>query len=283
MSPVLASAPGRATARATFPGWHPHLDVWLVVLLLGAGYLVATRRDRPSPRQAGAFALGLVTLWVASDWPVHDLSEGYLYSVHMVQHLLYTLVAALLLLLGTPASLTRRALGVPVAGRVLRGMMRPVPALIQFNVILVLSHWPVWVDLTLRHHGVHFVAHVLLIASGLLMWAPVVETVPDVAPIPPPAKMLYLFLQSILPTVPASFLTFGTKPLYHFYETVPRLWGWSALSDQQVAGLIMKILGGMYLWLMIAVIFFRWYAREGDGPDRVLTWDEVERELQQLS
>jgi putative membrane protein len=106
-------------------------------------------------------------------------------------------------------------------------------------------------------------------------------------------QMLYLFLQSILPTVPASFLTFGSKPLYSFYETVPRLYGWSALSDQQVAGLIMKLVGGFYLYSVIAVIFFRWYAdeervderareREAGGADETLYWDDVERELKQL-
>ena len=97
------------------------------------------------------------------------------------------------------------------------------------------------------------------------------------------------FLQSILPTVPASFLTFGTTPLYHFYEHVPRLWGLSAITDQQIAGVIMKVIGGLYLWLVIVVVFFRWYSREEEGggspardPD-VLTWDQVERELNQLS
>ena len=74
--------------------------------------------------------------------------------------------------------------------------------------------------------------------------------------------MMFLFLQSVVPTVPASFLTFGDHPLYHFYEHVPRLWGISALHDMQDAGLIMKIGGGVVLWVVIAIVFFRWYADE---------------------
>ena len=104
--------------------------------------------------------------------------------------------------------------------------------------------------------------------------------------------MLYLFLQTVVPTVPASLLTFGARPLYRIYETFPRLWGFSALDDQQVAGLIMKVGAGFYLWVVIAAIFFRWYAREerqaahpddapGDDGD-VLLWEDVEAELRQL-
>ena len=91
--------------------------------------------------------------------------------------------------------------------------------------------------------------------------------------------MLFLFLQSLVPTIPASFLTFGDKPLYHIYETFPRLWGISAHTDQLVAGLIMKIVGGAVLWTVIAVQFFRWYDLEHrDGVD-ALEWRDVDQQL----
>jgi putative membrane protein len=90
--------------------------------------------------------------------------------------------------------------------------------------------------------------------------------------------MLYLFVQSLAPTIPASFLTFGRSPLYPVYETFPRIWGISAITDQLLAGLIMKIAGGLILWGFIAAIFFRWHARERDGWD-ALALRQVEREL----
>ena len=282
-----------------FPGWHAHTDVWALVAVVGALYWLALRSER---RRAGAsaatrfqvacFALGLGAIWVASDWPVHDLAERSLYSVHMVQHLLLTLVAPPLLLLGTPAWLARRILAPRWLLRSVQRVGRPVPGIIQYNAILVLSHWPLWVDATLRHHALHFVAHAVLVASALLMWLPVVSPLPEVPRARPPTQMLYLFIQTIVPTVPASFLTFGSSPLYHFYEHVPRLYGISALGDQQVAGLIMKIGGGFFLWSVIGIIFFRWYAREEAAEARppplpampdVLTWSDVERELNQLN
>jgi putative membrane protein len=80
--------------------------------------------------------------------------------------------------------------------------------------------------------------------------------------------MGYLFLQTLLPTIPASFMTFGTTPLYAGYVDAPRLWGLSPLEDMQLAGLIMKIGVGLMLWTVIAIMFFRWATREGAiGPD----------------
>jgi putative membrane protein len=276
-------------AAVPFPGWHLHLDVWVLMCAIGLLYVGALRRQRArrpgqqvaSPFQMACFAAGLGVMWLASDWPVHDLAEGYLYSIHMVQHLLFTLVVALLLLAGTPAWMARRILG---HGRLLaavRSMGRPVTGLIQFNLVLVLSHWPVVVEATVRHHPLHFVAHAVLLGSALLMWLPVASPVPEIPRARPPTQMLYLFLQTIVPTVPASFLTFNSRPLYRIYTTFPRLWGISALSDQQVAGLIMKIVGGMFLWAAIGVVFFRWYAREEreSANDDVLLWDDVEEEL----
>ena len=301
-----------AAAGSGFPHWHAHFDSWALVGLIEVAYLVVLGRERArrgpvgeppaSRRQLLAFTAGVAVLWLASDWPVHDLAEGYLYSVHMVQHLLFTLVAAALLLLGTPTWMARRVLGVDRRRRVqpevsprrlsaVRTLSRPVVGLIQFNLVLVLSHWPLIVEATLRQHPLHFVAHAVLLVSAVLMWMPVLSPLPEVARAKPPNQMLYLFLQTVVPTVPASFLTFGARPLYRIYETFPRLWGISPLTDQQVAGLIMKIGAGFFLWAVIATIFFRWYGHEErqdrsattpTGDDGVLLWEDVEAELRQL-
>ena len=276
------------TAALGLPAWHAHLDVWVLLGGLLGGYLIAVvRRARAggpghtSGAQVAWFVAGVGVLWLASDWPVHDVAEGYLYSVHMVQHLLLTLVAALLLVVGTPAWMARRLVGGRRVLPVVRVLARPVPALVQVNLVLVLSHWPLVVEATVRHHPLHFVAHAVLLTSAVLMWLPVASPLPEVPRLRPPVQMLYLFLQTIVPTIPASFLTFGHTPLYRIYESFPRLWGVSALTDQQLAGLIMKIGAGFFLWTVIAVIFFRWYAREQSGDD-VLTWHDVERELRRL-
>jgi len=281
-------------AAVPFPPFHSHLDVWALIGALGLLYGLSVRRERArrpgeqvvSRSQLRSFVAALAVLFLASTWPLHDVAEGYLYSAHMVQHLLMTLVVALLLVAGIPAWMARNLLGRGRFLRCIRTLSRPVVGLIQFNLILVLSHWPVVVEATVRYHPLHFVAHAVLLVSAVLMWMPVASPLPEIRRIQPPAQMLYLFLQTILPTVPASFLTFGHTPLYRIYATFPRLWDISALTDQQSAGLIMKIVGGMYLWTIIAIVFFRWYASEerkekaeraGDGG--VLHWEDVEQEL----
>lgn len=280
-----------AAAVVPFPPWHAHVDVWGLVGALALLYVLSVRRERTrrpgeqvvSPLQAWSFAGALAVMFLASDWPLHDVAEGYLYSAHMIQHLLLTMTVAVLLLCGTPAWMARNILGQGRLLRAVRAMSKPVTGLIQFNIILVLSHWPVVVEATVRHHPLHFVAHAVLLGSAVLMWMPVASPLPEIRRVRPPVQMLYLFLQTIVPTVPASFLTFNSHPLYKIYATFPRLWGVSALTDQQTAGLIMKIVGGLYLWAVIGVIFFRWYEseerREKAEKDGVLLWDDVEHEL----
>lgn len=271
--------------------WHAHPSVWVLMAGLLGGWWWALRRFGPrhtAPGRPAATRLqtvcwvtGVLTLWVAADWPVHDLSERYLYSVHMTQHLLITLVAPPLLLLGTPAWLAREILAPPVLYRLVRRLARPIPAMIAFNALLVITHWPAFVDATLHSELLHFTAHALIFFSALLMWCPVVAPLPELRPLSPAAQMLYLFLQSIVPTVPASFLVFAERPIYRFYEHVPRLWGLSAGEDQQIAGLLMKLGGGLLLWMLIAVLFFKWHAADEQNDRESRRWRALEAEIEQ--
>ena len=247
--------------------WHPHPDVWALVAVLGGGYALALRARRRATgqtettgREIGLFVVGLALVWAASDWPVHDVAEGYLYSVHMVQHTVLTLIAPPLLLLGTPAWLLHRLVG-PVLP-VFRQLARPFVALLLFNATLAATHWTALTNVAVLSGWSHFGQHVALVATASLMWWPVVERLPELGRMHPAAKMLYLFLQSLVPTVPASFLVMSDAPIYRAYERFPKCWGLTATTDQQVAGAIMKIGGAAILWAVIAAVFFRWFARE---------------------
>jgi putative membrane protein len=257
------------------PALHVHPDVWLLFGSIVAAYLTAARRhlaatgERTPRRTQALFLGGLGVLWLGADWPVHDLAEDYLYFMHMTQHLLFTLVAAPLLIAGMPAWMLRALLAPPAVGRVFRFFTRPLVALIVFNGVLLFTHWPEIVEASVGSEAIHLALHVLIVASALVMWWPVMSPLPEMPALSPPGQMLYLFLQSLAPTIPASFLTFGHTPLYQVYTTFPRIWGMSALTDQLIAGLIMKLVGGLLLWVVIAVIFFRWFEQEQrDGLDR---------------
>jgi putative membrane protein len=278
---------------AAYPSWHPHLDTWLLVIALAAAYAVTVARVGPrhaapgrppvTKLQAVCFSLGVAAVWVASDWPVHDIAEELNYSMHMVQHLVLSMVAAPLLLLGTPAWMLRAILRPPsrLFG-IVRFLSRFLPALIVFNVVLVLTHWPAIVDASLENHLVHFLVHALIFVTALIIWMPVLSPLPEIPRLSPPPRMIFLFLQSVVPTIPASFLTFGSSPLYRFYEGVPHLWGLSTVDDQRLAGLIMKIGAGLLLWMIIAVIFFRWAGEEDRRIAARRRWQDLDRELTRM-
>ena len=272
--------------------WHAHPDVWILIAVLGGGYVWALRRVGPTlvapempvatRNQKVSFGLGLLALWLGADWPVHDLAENYLYSVHMTQHLILTLIVPPLLLLGMPAWMMRALLAPPGLFRVVRRLARPMPALLLFNGLLVVTHWPAFVDLTLGSELMHFGAHAAIFLSAGLMWCPVLAPLPELRCLQPPAQMLYLFLQSIVPTVPASFLVFSEGAIYKHYETVPRLWGISVIEDQRIGGLLMKLAGGALLWAIITVLFFRWHSQEEADERTARKWRELDTEIDKM-
>jgi putative membrane protein len=277
---------------AGLPMWSPHPDVWLLIALIGAAYWITIVRLGPTHApshapavtrlQAVSFALGLATLWIVSDWPIHDVAEQRLLSVHMAQHMVEMLVAPPLLLIGIPAWMLRLALSPKGALRTMRFLSRFLPATVLFNAALVFVHSPVAIRWQLGSGFVHFLMHVILVVASLVAWMPVLSPLPEIPRLAPALRMLFLFVQSMIPTIPASFLTFGDHPLYHVYERLPRLWGIGVLDDMQVGGLVMKMGGGIILWVSVAIIFFRWYAEEEDRavPRRVAR--DIDRELETM-
>jgi putative membrane protein len=273
--------------------WHLHPDAILMAALLLGLYAAGARwvgaRCSP-PRQltrgqAACYVSGVLALYIGAGSPIHDISENYLLSMHMLQHLLFSLVAPPLLLLGTPGWMLRPLVENPIVRRAGYEATRPFAALVIFNLIILVSHLPSVVDLTLRYHTVHFFAHVVLVTGALIMWMPVLSPVAEWPRVGPFAQIVYLFVQQLVPAVIASFLVFANHPLYEFYAWAPpyRMWGLSVLDDQRWAAVVMKLLGGTLLWAVMAVIFFRWFGQEdretAARSRQVVNWPEVEAEL----
>jgi putative membrane protein len=302
------------TVATDFWKWHPHPEVWvLIASLTGLGFyisrvigpkVVAPGEVAVTLRQKRFFATGVSLLWLASDWPIHDIGEKYLYSVHMVQHLLITIVVAPLFLLATPTWLARLIIGDGwFAGGIIRRLCHPVAAGVIYNAVFVFTHWPAVVDNSVKSAPEHFTLHCVLMAAALLMWMPVCGPLPE-RRMSSPGQMFYLFCQSIIPTIPAAWLILAEKPVYKVYDIPQRMFGLSTVTDQQIAGLLMKLGAGTYLWVLIVVLFFRWandekawgrhptivrspVAPPGPEPepvveDVVLTWEQVEAELARL-
>lgn len=269
--------------------WQFHPDVYLTMAAFIGLYVFAWRRygGPANPqnilrrRHVVLFGSGVGMLFAFSGTPLHQLSD-YLFSVHMSEHMVYMMAAPPLLIGGTPAWMLRPLIEDPLIMRAARVLTNPVFAAVAFNAVLIGTHMPISIDVMQNHAWAHFLLHALELAAGLVMWWLVVSPMPELPPLAEPWRMGYLFLHSILPTVPASFLTFGDNVLNDVYMEVPRVWGTSAIGDQRVAGLIMKLVVGVYMWVFITVLFFRWSAEEDKDARGLPTWREAEHELERM-
>ncbi|HXI21326.1 MAG TPA: cytochrome c oxidase assembly protein, partial [Gemmatimonadales bacterium] len=183
-------------------------------------------------------------------------------SFHTISYILLVIIAPPCLMLAVPTDAVRRGLERPIAGPVLRFAARPVLALAIYSAIVLLTHVPDVVDGGMRTQVGAMVIDLGWMVAGLFLWWPVMGPSPDVVRMSRPLKMVYLFASTLPPIIPSAFLTFADYPLYSTYELAPRIFPiLTAQQDQQLAGLIMKIIGDLPVWFAFGVVFFRW-ARE---------------------
>jgi putative membrane protein len=246
-----------------------HADVVLGVGLLAAVYALAwTRGPGRGVREPALFFGGLVVLLVALNGPLHDLSDFYLFSAHMVQHLLLTLVVPPLLLGGMPAWMIDAPLDVLQRWRasrmVARAVTRPVPGLALYAVALVGWHLPGPYGVALERHAWHVVEHLALIAAAVLGWWPVLSPSRRLPRLHYGPQILYLFAFGIPMTVVAAMITGAEHVLYPFYAAAPRVWDLTPLADQRLGGLVMWVPAGVIPLVAFTIVFFRWAADEAD-------------------
>jgi putative membrane protein len=257
----------------TWLGGEIHTEVIGGVLLLAGLYTYGVvRSGRRIPlSQALAFFGGCAALLVALNGPLHDLSDYYLLSAHMVQHLLLTLVVAPLWLAGTPGPLLDQLLTPLLRRRVPAAVVgtatRPLVALAAYTVALIGWHLPGPFNAALEGHGWHIVEHLTLLTGALLAWWPILSTSRRLPGLPYAAQLLYLFVFGMPMTVVAAFVTVAERPLYGWYATAPRLFGLTPLADQQLGGIIMWVPAGVVPLVAFTVVFFRWAAAEPDEPE----------------
>jgi putative membrane protein len=248
--------------------WNLDPSVLGGIALLTVAYLLAVTVGRSRfpgavpvpPIRMLAFVLAQVTILLALVSPIDDLSDNYLFSVHMAEHLLLTLVMPPLLLAGLPGWLFAPLLRqLPQLLGVGRFLTNPFIAFGLFNAIFTLYHAPPLYDASLASTPVHIIAHLLFMTTAVLTWWPVLSPLPALPPLPPPLQMLYLFVQTLPAQFLGAFLTFGETILYQRYTVAPRVWtAMTPLNDQQLGGLLMWVVGGTYFFFAFAFVFIRW-------------------------
>lgn len=276
------AAAGPPDAAMLVTGWSFDVEVWVPVLLAAWGYLVLVRSvDRAHPsnrvprRRVWCWMAGLGVLLVATQ-SVIGAYDTTLFTVHMVQHLLLTMVAAPLLLLGAPVTLLLRAaspgvrqdLILPVLhSRLVRLVSHPIVAWTQFAVVLWASHFTGLFDAALEDPVVHVLEHVLYLGSALLFWWPVVGVDPAPRRLPHPLRVGYLLVGMPFSSFLGLAIFSATTVLYPHYASLVRDWGQSPLEDQRWAGGIMWA-GGDFVFLIAVVLAVGAWLRAEEAEGR---------------
>jgi putative membrane protein len=250
-----------ASLSATRFTVHPSTVIGIIALAML--YERGARIEQPRPAQRFSYYAALVVMFFSLNGWLHDLSDSYLFSAHMVQHLMLAFVVAPLMIMGTPGGMLRPVLALPGVGAAARWVTAPTRCFAIFNVVVAAWHLPPLYNYALAHHPVHIVQHLMFLAASVLMWWPVLSPLPELPRLSYPGQMLYLFLLSIPMAIIAVYISYADGLLYPMYASAPRVWGITPMTDQLVGGLVMWIPGGLFFYTIISIVFFRWQQRGG--------------------
>jgi putative membrane protein len=249
--------------------WSIHPSTVIGLAALGAIYLWRAGQAKADEMVHGArklsFFAALFVIFASLNGPLHDLSDDYLFSAHMVQHLLLTLAMPPLLIAGVPGWMLRPLLRNRVIGAIARFVTRPLICFAIFNIVIAAWHIPGLYNMAMANHNIHIVEHLMFMAAAVLMWWPLMSQLPELPRLAYPGQMLYCFLMTLPMSIVAIYITLANRVLYPAYASAPRISSLSPMDDQMLGGLIMCIPGGLIFALIMTVVFFRWAARGEDS------------------
>ncbi len=278
----MIEAHGPAPESFSLAAWPFEPLVWLSLIAAAVAYVSARHRVAGwPPNRTACFLGGLGVLALALASPIATY-EADLFSVHMAQHLLVTLVAAPLLVLGAPLALTMRAARPALRQRlarvahapIVRALTHPVVAWLVFAATMWATHFTPLYDLALENEFVHWLEHVLYLSAALLFWWPVAGLDPGAHRLSWPTRLAYLALAMPVHVFLGVAIYSTDQPLYDHYATTERTWGPSPPADQRAAGMMMWIAGNLPLLIALSVTFFAWMnhdRREAARIDRRLS------------
>ena len=237
--------------------------------------------DEIPMRKAVAFLLGVNLMFLSLFSPLDALGDRYLFSAHMLQHLILTFVGPPLMLVGTPGWLIQPLLRNRTILRLGKIITAPVVAFTLFNADFFLWHAPALYDATLFNENLHILEHLTFIVFGVIYWWPIFSPVKVGLPrLSLGGQVLYLFFGAMPSVLLGAGLTFS-PPLYAPYIYAPRIWGISPATDQQLGGLLMWIPVSLLTIAIMSVLFIRWMQQQDQKQREMeLMLDAAEQEKQ---
>jgi cytochrome c oxidase assembly factor CtaG len=272
------------TALAHPFDWHLEIFWTVAIPVLLAAYLWATRSEgcRPTRRQRASFLGGIAALVVAFMWPLGPLAAHWSLVALVVQRLILMLAVPPLLVAGTPRAILVRLTRPAAVDAVLRVVVKPVPAVVIVTVVAVGTLTTGLVSLAAHSDVARVVIQIVVLASGFVLWAPVLTELPGSQPLSRVGRGAYLIVQSIVPSFLSVVWIFARRPLYRAYDHRTPVLGMSAVLDQQLAGFLAKLCTIAVLWTVAFTLMTRSAAAVGSSDDETepLLWSDVEREIE---
>jgi cytochrome c oxidase assembly factor CtaG len=249
--------------------WDPSVLLGSAALIIA--YLLLMRGEGHWGK-AMSFISGVLVVVVALESPLDELGDTYLFSAHMLQHLLLLLIAPPLLLLGLPGTFWERLLRNPRIAMLARFLARPALAWVIGMGTIWVWHAPALYNAALADEGIHILEHLMFLISATIFWWPVLSPRPEMQ-MEPLQGIPYLFGAAASSAILGILLTFTPPGLYPQYlhpvdelRILPLLreqWGLSPRTDQQIGGLLMWVPGGLIYLSGILLSLGRWYRQEG--------------------
>jgi putative membrane protein len=244
--------------------FDPSIAIGCTALL--AAYALAHRGDYS---RAPWFVAGVAAMFLALVSPIDALADEYLFSAHMLQHLILILIVPPLLLAGLSEKFAHAIIGVPALARIEKILARPAVAWTLAMAVLWIWHWPALYNATLANEDVHIFEHLCFLATATIFWWPIFA--PDARlRMEPMRAIIYLATAMVANSVLAILLTFARPGLYPAYlhpadslGILPMLrdgWGLTPAADQQLGGLLMWVPGGLFFLGAIFIVMARWYS-----------------------
>ncbi len=264
-------------SQFTWLQWSIHPSTVIGLAVLAALYVWRARKggdeNQLSLSKKICFYSALFVVFVSLNGPLHDLSDTYLFSAHMVQHLLLTMLFPPLIIAGVPGWMLRPLLRNGAVFSIARFLTKPIACFTIFNLVIAGWHLPVLYNAAMANHNIHILEHLMFMSAAVLMWWPIMSQLPELPRLSYPGQMLYCFLMIIPMSIVAVYISMAEQVLYPAYSSAPRITSLSPLDDQLLGGLIMWVPGGMIFMIIMTVIFFKWAARgEDDAASAQVDW-----------
>jgi putative membrane protein len=264
-------------SRFTWLQWSIHPSTVVGIAVLAGLYLWRARDASPEQPLSSwrklSFFSALLVVFGSLNGPIHDLSDTYLFSAHMVQHLLLTMLFPPLIISGVRGWMLRPLLRNRTVFAIARILTKPLVCFTIFNLVIAGWHLPVFYNAAMANHNIHILEHLMFMAAAVLMWWPITSQLPELPRLSYPGQMLYCFLMIIPMSIVAVYISMAEQVLYPAYSSAPRISSLSPLDDQLLGGLIMWVPGGMIFMIIMTVVFFKWAARgEDDAASAQVDW-----------